>query len=186
MWGRRLTEFTSKTTLLLKAFNLSTDAHGMNAELLDVVFVCLLANAALCWTLLRRRRTSSPVFRVGIDLVEVEIIAATLRSGSADRYLSRVYTDQEVRDCMNLSGDVDAARLAGRFAAKEAAMKAIGVGDRAVPWCAIEVRRSAGGQPTLLLQGQAAVIAREAGVSKFALSLSHERNYASAMVVASA
>lgn len=123
--------------------------------------------------------------RVGIDLVEVEDVAGTLRSPLADRYLARIFTDNEVRDCTR-DRKVDPARLAGRFAAKEATMKALGVGDRAVAWQAIEVTRSEDGAPILVLHGAAAALASEAGLLHFALSVTHERRYASAVVVASA
>jgi holo-[acyl-carrier protein] synthase len=135
---------------------------------------------------LRTSRSSTRVLRVGLDLVDVDEVAASLSSPLADRYLSRVYTPAEVRDCTVRGRGVVPARLAARFAAKEAAMKALGVGDRAVPWLAIEVVRCADGQPTLALRGAAAALARAAGLSQFALSLSHEKDYASAMVVASA
>lgn len=123
-------------------------------------------------------------FQVGIDLVEVEEVAATLRSALADRYLSRIFTTREVRDCM-LNHRVDPIRLAGRFAAKEATMKALRVGDRAVAWREIEVERTSDGAPELVLRGAAAALASEAGLSQFAISLTHERNYAAAVVVAS-
>ena len=122
--------------------------------------------------------------RVGIDLVDVEEVAATLRSKLGARYLSRIYTSREVDDCRR-DREVDPVRLAGRFAAKEAAMKALRVGDRAVSWREVEVHRAADGAPTLVLRGAAAALAAEAGLSHFALSVTHERAYASAIVVAS-
>ena len=123
--------------------------------------------------------------RVGIDLVEVEEVAATLHSKLGARYLSRIYTSREVEDCRR-DREVDPVRLAGRFAAKEAAMKALRVGDRAVSWREVEVQRAADGAPTLVLRGAAAALAAEAGLSQFALSVTHERTYASAIVVATA
>jgi holo-[acyl-carrier protein] synthase len=121
--------------------------------------------------------------RVGIDLVEIDSVATALRSHYADRYLARVYTAEEVRDCTTPAG-VDASRLAARFAAKEAAMKALRVGNRSMPWRAIEVRRESDGAPILVLSGAASALADEAGLSDFAVSLTHERDYASAVVVA--
>lgn len=126
---------------------------------------------------------SPPRLRVGIDLVEVAEVAATLHSNLGARYLSRIYTSNEVQDCLRDS-EVDPVRLAGRFAAKEAAMKALGVGDRAVAWREVEVRRADDGAPTLVLRGAAAALASEAGLAHFALSVTHERKYASAVVVA--
>jgi holo-[acyl-carrier protein] synthase len=124
--------------------------------------------------------------RVGIDLVAVDAVAETLESALRERYLSRVYTDGEVQDCTGRGGDVDAARLAGRFAAKEAALKALRAGDVAVPWREIEVRRAADGDPSLVLHGHAAELAADAGLRTFAVSLTHEQAYASAIVVATA
>src|SRR3954447_23579894 len=102
--------------------------------------------------LLRRNHASSSVLRVGIDLVEVDAVAASLESSLSERYLSRVYTRGEVLDCTEPGGP-NAARLAARFAAKEAVLKALDVGDRAVPWQAIEVRRSESGAPSIELHG---------------------------------
>ena len=133
---------------------------------------------------LRRGRTAACVLRVGVDLVEIDAVAATLDSPLAQRYLSRVYTPGEVCDCTD-AGGVNPGRLAARFAAKEAVMKALDVGDRAIPWRAVEVRREPTGRPTVVLHGAAALAAREEGVARFALSLSHEVRYASALVVAS-
>ena len=132
---------------------------------------------------LLRRQTAGRVVGVGVDLVEIDAVAATLDSALSGRYLSRVYTPAELRDCTDASG-VSAGRLAARFAAKEAVMKALDVGNRAIPWRTIEVRRRRSGRPTILLHGAAAAIAREEGIARFALSLSHEANYASAFVVA--
>ena len=128
---------------------------------------------------------SSTRLRVGIDLVEVEEVAATLHSKLGPRYLSRIYTSREVEDCRR-DREVDPVRLAGRFAAKEAAMKALRVGDRAVSWREVEVQRAGDGAPMLVLRGAAAALAAEAGLSQFALSVTHERTYASAIVVATA
>ncbi len=131
-----------------------------------------------------RRGTPSSALRVGIDLVDVAAVAATLDSSLAERYLSRVYTPAEVRDCTD-AGGVNAGRLAARFAAKEAVFKALDVGDRAVPWQAVEVERRQSGRPAVALHGAAAELAREEGIAQLALSLSHEAHYASAVVVAS-
>lgn len=116
--------------------------------------------------------------RVGIDLVSVDAVEASIRA-HADRYLERVYTPRELADC----GD-DTQRLAARFAAKEATIKVLRPGDEAVPWRDIEVLRQAGGWTELSLAGHAAHLAEQAGVAGFAVSLTHEDGYASAVVVA--
>jgi holo-[acyl-carrier protein] synthase len=133
---------------------------------------------------LRRRTRNQREVRAGIDLVEIAAVAATLDSPLSARYLARIYTPAEVRDCTDANG-VNAARLAARFAAKEAVLKALDVGNRAIPWRTIEVQRLPSGRPTISLHGAAAAIACQEGVARFALSLSHEARYASALVVAS-
>ena len=80
-----------------------------------------------------------------------------------DRYLNRVFTPHEVASATG-EGEVQARRLAARFAAKEATMKAIGRGDDQLPaWRSIEVRPDAGGLCTLRLSGHSAALARGRG-----------------------
>lgn len=120
--------------------------------------------------------------RVGIDLVSVDAVERSLHD-HADRYLERVYTEQEVSDCRTADG-VDPERLAARFAAKEATMKVLRPTEPGIPWRAIEVRSDPGGWPTVSLTGHAARLADEAGVEGMEVSLTHEGAYASAVVVA--
>ncbi|MCW2992610.1 MAG: acpS [Conexibacter sp.] len=117
--------------------------------------------------------------RVGIDLVQAATVAEAIAE-HGERYLRRVYTEAELAEC-----DGDALRLAARFAAKEAAMKVLQPGDAAVPWPSIEVVRAAGGVPVLTLHGPAAELAAAAGITELAVSLTHEAEYAAAVVVAS-
>lgn len=121
--------------------------------------------------------------RVGVDIVEVEAVAAALASPRVERYLSLVYGASERRDCTTASG-IEASRLAARFAAKEAVRKAIGGAALEVPWTSIQVERGVDGEPRVLLEEPAASAARRQGLRRFALSLSHEPGYAAAMVVA--
>lgn len=100
-----------------------------------------------------------------------------------ERYLERVYTAREVDDCRR-DGDVDPLRLAARFAAKEAAMKALRIDDEAVPLRSIEVVRDAWGHPELALHGPAQALAGARGIAHLAVSLTHEDEYASAVVAA--
>jgi holo-[acyl-carrier protein] synthase len=120
--------------------------------------------------------------RVGTDLVSVESVRSSIDTHEA-RYLERVYTERELSDCRTGAG-VDPERLAARFAAKEAALKVLRPGDEAVPWRSIEVRREPSGWVELELTGAAAALALDAGVSELALSISHEGEFASAVVVA--
>jgi holo-[acyl-carrier protein] synthase len=111
--------------------------------------------------------------RVGVDLVRIREVRESLEQ-FGDRYLRRVFTDGEIAYCGG-----DASKLAARFAAKEAAIKVLRV---FVTWRDIEVRRSEGGWCELHLHGQAAAAARAAGLRSFSVSLSHEGDYAAAVV----
>jgi holo-[acyl-carrier protein] synthase len=118
------------------------------------------------------------VLSVGVDIVEIERIAAVLeRHGS--RFLQRIYTEREVAYCR---GRV--AELAARFAAKEAASKALGTGMRGIRWRDIEVLPDGRGKPLLYLHGAALARAQELGLREFAVSLSHSRDFAVAVVAA--
>jgi holo-[acyl-carrier protein] synthase len=130
-----------------------------------------------------RLHRSRPV-GVGIDLVEVSDVVAALSSPRADRYLEVVYTEGERRDCALPGGGVDPARLAARFAAKEAAWKALGDPAMQFDWRSVEVVRARGGQPSLRLSAPAARVARSLGVRRLLVSLTHEPGHAAAVVVA--
>jgi holo-[acyl-carrier protein] synthase len=116
--------------------------------------------------------------RAGIDLVAVATVEESLRA-HGDRYLERVFTERERRDCGG-----DAARLAARFAAKEAVMKVLRPGEEQLPWREIEVIRNEDGSVDLAVTGRAAELAAVTGIQGFAVSLTHEAGYASAVVVA--
>jgi holo-[acyl-carrier protein] synthase len=130
----------------------------------------------------------------GIDLVEIARVERAARRWG-QRFLQRVFVAGELADCGLAEGIVSGARwpsLAARWAAKEAAAKALGVGLRGLgagqAWGAglheIEVRRSAEGRPLLVLHGGALGRASALGISELSLSLSHSGGYAVASVVA--
>jgi holo-[acyl-carrier protein] synthase len=120
--------------------------------------------------------------RVGIDLVATDSVRDSIAVHGA-RYLERIYSAHEIADCTT-AAEVDPERLAGRFAAKEAAFKVLRVADEAVGWRDVEVRRHPSGWVELLLSGEAATLAAQAGISEWALSLSHDQGFAAAVVVA--
>jgi holo-[acyl-carrier protein] synthase len=122
------------------------------------------------------------VIHVGLDLVSVAQVLATLEGPLATRYLSRVYTETEVGDCQTADG-IDPQRLASRFAAKEATLKVLADAD-GVPWRDIEVERMPSGAVRLALHGRAAERAAAVGVVDLSLSLTHEDGFAAAVVVA--
>jgi holo-[acyl-carrier protein] synthase len=116
------------------------------------------------------------VIATGVDIVEIDRVADLL-ARHGDRFRRRVYTDREWDDS---GGRVES--LAARFAAKEALIKALGSREPALR--EIEVVRPERCQPSLRLSGRAAEIARSLGVTELALSLSHGRAHAVAVVVA--
>ena len=118
---------------------------------------------------------------VGIDMIEISRIAAAVERWG-ERFLTRVYTADEIARC---HGKV--ASLAARFAAKEATSKALGVGigwGGGLRWTEIEVHNDRWGKPKVMLHGQAAELATKLGLNQWAISLSHSKDYAIAMVVA--
>jgi holo-[acyl-carrier protein] synthase len=115
--------------------------------------------------------------RVGIDLVNVEQVTEAIAE-HGDRYLRRIYTERELVD----TGSTP-ERLAARFAAKEATMKALGRAEEGFGWQRIAVEREPDGQPRIALTGAAAELARERGMRSIQVSLTHELDYAAAMVV---
>src|SRR6516165_12327437 len=89
----------------------------------------------------------------GIDITEVERVRQTIERFGR-RFIERVFTEEEIRYCESKANKAE--RYAARFAAKEAGMKAIGTGwKRGVTWRDIEVRRTPGERPTIVLKGRA-------------------------------
>ena len=121
--------------------------------------------------------------RVGIDLTSVDEVVEALAT-HGDRYLRRVFTVREVDDCRDADGVVDPQRLAARFAAKEAVMKALGVGLGAFAFRDVEVVKAPSGAPSLSLSGRAADLAARRGVRTWHLSLTHSGLVAEAVAVA--
>lgn len=121
---------------------------------------------------------------VGVDLVELaRIRRAVERYG--ERFLARIYTpDELVRYRHRLP------ELAARFAAKEAVSKALGVGlnhisANGIGWQEVEVLSDPLGKPVVSLSGRACFLAEQQGLGTWAISLSHDRDHAVAVVVAS-
>jgi holo-[acyl-carrier protein] synthase len=112
---------------------------------------------------------------LGIDIVKVERIRAALER-FGDRFSNRVLTPSERR---YVRGRPET--FAGRWAAKEAVSKVLGLGVRGIGWKDIEVERMPTGQPAIRLHGRAAHRADQLGMGRIALSISHESDYAVAI-----
>ena len=118
---------------------------------------------------------------MGIDVAEVKRIQAVIES-QKERFLRRVFTPDEIAYCEQFKNKFE--RYAGRFAAKEAAMKALGTGwSRGVRWVDVEVLRQRGGRPTISLKGEARKIADALGVKNISLSITHTAEQAIAHVI---
>ena len=117
----------------------------------------------------------------GVDIAEVPRIAAAIER-FGDRFLKRIFTDNEIRYCESKQNRVE--RYAARFAAKEAALKAIGTGWRhGVSWTEVEVTRAPGGRPSMVFYGVAGEFAAKLGVKRAHVSLSHTVDHAIAQVI---
>ena len=117
---------------------------------------------------------------LGLDLTEVGRIAGVLER-HADRFLARVFREGEIRRSRR-HPRAFAEHVAGRFAAKEAAMKALGTGWRGIAFREIEVGRDARGKPLLAFHGRALVRARSLRVVSAEVSITHGRDIAAAVV----
>jgi holo-[acyl-carrier protein] synthase len=127
--------------------------------------------------------TAMDVIGHGVDLVDTRRIGDLLKR-HGQRFVERVFTAAE-RDYCRRSARRSVEHLAARFAAKEAALKAIGTGWRdGIAWTDIEVVRRPSGEPTLAVHGKVAQIAAELGVTRWLVSLSHTESQAIASVVA--
>jgi holo-[acyl-carrier protein] synthase len=118
------------------------------------------------------------ILKTGVDIIEIGRIQAALER-HGERFLKRVFTERETFECRGR-----AEALAVRFAAKEAASKALGTGIGPIAWREVETLHKWSGEPYLVLHGAAEAIAKELGLANWAVSLSHSRENAVAVVVA--
>jgi len=112
----------------------------------------------------------------GLDIVEIKRLA-DLNAGIKARFLSRIFTPAE----MDLSHQD--ASLCGRFAAKEAAAKALGCGIGTIHWHDLEILNDINGAPQLVLHGRAQVLAAGMGISEWSTSITHTAGMAAAQVI---
>ena len=118
---------------------------------------------------------------LGVDITEVDRIQGAIER-QGERLLKRIYTPAEIAYCERFKNKFE--RYAGRFAVKEAAMKALGTGwSRGVRWVDIEVVREKGGRPMLRLAGAAKQIAERMGVNNIAITITHTEKQALAQVI---
>ncbi len=117
----------------------------------------------------------------GVDIVEIPRIEQALER-HGERFARRLYTPGEIAYCEKFKNRAE--RYAARFAVKEAAFKALGTGWRnGVQWLDVEVTHQPSGKPELSLRGRAEELARELGVTRTAVSISHADRYVVAQVI---
>jgi len=117
----------------------------------------------------------------GVDIAETARIAQSLEQ-YGERFIKRICTPAEVAYCERFKNKAE--RYAARFAAKEAAFKALGTGwGKGVRWLDVEVTHQPSGKPELVLTGRAQEVARELGVTGVSLSISHADRYVVAQVI---
>jgi holo-[acyl-carrier protein] synthase len=115
---------------------------------------------------------------IGVDIIEVERVRKVY-ARHGERFLTRVFTEIEIRQCRD-----KAARLAGRFAAKEAISKALGTGLHGVAWHEMEVVQLRSGRPTVRLHGHAKQRAELLGLTAFDVSIADLQAFSIAIAVA--
>ncbi len=119
---------------------------------------------------------------IGTDIIEVARIGEMIEKHD-ELFLRRVYTPLEIEYCGGRKSALQ--HYAGRWAAKEAALKALGTGwSRGIKWTDMEVSNLMGGKPELRIHGVASDIAEEMGIQEMQISISHCQSYAVAYVIA--
>ncbi len=122
------------------------------------------------------------ILGIGTDIVETLRIAQMIER-HGELFLGRVFTPHEIEYCSVRKAATQ--HYAGRWAAKEAVLKALGTGwSRGINWRDIEVRNELGGRPHIVLDGGALDVSRRLGIQEVLISISHCRNYATAYALA--
>jgi holo-[acyl-carrier protein] synthase len=121
------------------------------------------------------------IIGIGLDLVKIARIQ-DIAERWQDRFLTRIFTEAERR--LSVTRASPYAFLAGRFAAKEAILKALGTGwSRGIRWVDIQVLNDEGGRPVATVHGQTGALIGKAGITGILVSLSHDGDYAIAEAV---
>jgi holo-[acyl-carrier protein] synthase len=122
------------------------------------------------------------VLGIGTDIIECLRIAQMIER-HGELFLARVYTPHEIEYCSSRKAATQ--HYAGRFAAKEAVLKALGTGwTRGIQWRDVEVRNELGGKPKIALGGAARQLCEKMGIAEMLISISHCRTHATAYALA--
>jgi holo-[acyl-carrier protein] synthase len=122
------------------------------------------------------------ILGIGTDIVECPRIGKMIEQ-HGELFLRRIYTEREIRYCQARKHAIE--HFAGRWAAKEAILKAMGTGrSRGIAWTHVEVRNGSDGRPQVMVCGAAREVARERQIGEILVSISHCRTYATAHALA--
>jgi holo-[acyl-carrier protein] synthase len=122
------------------------------------------------------------ILGIGTDIVECLRIAQMIER-HGELFISRVYTDHEIEYCSARKAATQ--HYAGRWAAKEAVLKALGTGwRRGIGWRDIEIRNDRNGSPSVTLRGGACEVSEESGIRRMHVSISHSHTHAMACAIA--
>jgi len=122
------------------------------------------------------------ILGIGTDIVECLRIAQMIER-HGELFIARVYTQHEIQYCQNRKAATQ--HFAGRWAAKEAVLKAVGTGwRRGISWRDVEIRNLSSGRPTVLLRGGVRDVMEELGIGQVLISISHCRSHATAYAIA--
>ena len=122
------------------------------------------------------------ILGIGTDIIECLRIAQMIER-HGELFIRRVYTEHEIAYCSTKKAATQ--HYAGRWAAKEAVLKALGTGwRRGISWRDVEVRNKPGGAPTIALRGGAKEVLEQSGIREMHISISHCRSHATAYAIA--
>jgi len=122
------------------------------------------------------------IIGIGTDITECLRIARMIER-HAELFINRVYTPEEIHYCQSRKQATQ--HFTGRWAAKEAVLKALGTGwRRGISWRDVEVRNEPGGKPSVVLRGGAKEVAAQLGIAEVLVTISHCRTHATATAIA--
>ena len=124
----------------------------------------------------------SDVIGIGTDITECLRIARMIER-HGDLFINRVYTAEEIRYCRNRKQTTE--HFTGRWAAKEAVLKALGTGwRRGISWRDVEILNEPGGKPIVNVHGGAKSVVEQLGITRLQISISHCHTHATAFAIA--
>lgn len=129
-----------------------------------------------------KHKINIPKVKIGTDICQINRVTSVYKKYGG-RFLYRVLTENEIKYVTSNTKNL-INRLAGRYAAKEATSKVLGTGLRGVYFKEIEILRESNGAPKIVLHKRAKLKAKEKGLTNFDISISHERSFAMAIVIA--